>query len=69
MSVSVLPRVVRLHTSSSFSLNPAGTGTRKMKRLRRGRKCVGWPWSAFPAVKRLSGPTGTSSSSCQLRFM
>ena len=39
---SVLPFVVSVQTSS-FLPQSAGTRTLNTKRLRRGRKCVGWP--------------------------
>ncbi len=64
----VSPCVVSVQTSS-WSPKSAGTRTLKMKRLRRGRKRVGWPRSAGPGEKKLSVPTGTSISSSQFRFM
>jgi hypothetical protein len=66
---SVLPLVVSVQIISSFSVKDFGARTLKMNRLRRGRKCVGWPRSGPPGSIILSGPTGTSISSSQFRFM
>ena len=67
--VSAFPFVVRVQMSSSLSVKPPGTATRKTKRLRRGRKCAGCPRSGPPRLKLLSGPTGTSISPSELRFI
>ena len=50
-----VPCVVSVHTSSSVALKLAGTRTRKTNRLRRGRKCVGWPRSAIADVEAVVG--------------
>src|SRR5262249_50071340 len=62
------PCVLSVHTNSSDSLNWPGTGTLNTYRFRRGKKCVGWPRSAGPGWKPLSGPTGISISSSQFLF-
>ena len=64
---SVTPLLV---SDQTISLSPksAGTVTLKTNWLRRGKKWVGWPRSGPPGSMWLSGPTGTSSSSSQLRL-
>ena len=42
--------------------------TVNMPHWRRGRKCVGWPWSGPPGSMWLFGPMGMSSSSFKFRL-
>jgi hypothetical protein len=59
---------VSVQDEPSFSVNPAGTGTRNTNRLRRGRKC-GLALVGTTGAEAVIRPAGTSISSSQFRFM